>query len=174
MFISSIIYLVTWALPMQSAVRWLISSSSVWGVPGGVVVKALCYKTEGRWFNSPSGNTIFSNYLILPAALGSGVYSASYRNEYQKQKKCFWAVKSGRCVRLTLPPWADCLDNVGFSTSQQPYRPPRPVTGTALLNSSGVNNFIHISNISMPILGPTEKPCLNKHMKLWVYLDSWT
>jgi hypothetical protein len=28
----------------------------------------------------------FSIYLILPAALGPGVYSASNRNEYQKQK----------------------------------------------------------------------------------------
>jgi hypothetical protein len=27
-----------------------------------------------------------SIYLILPAALGSGVHSASNRNEYQKQK----------------------------------------------------------------------------------------
>jgi hypothetical protein len=30
---------------------------------------------------------IFSVYLILPAALGPGIYSASKRNEYQKQKK---------------------------------------------------------------------------------------
>jgi hypothetical protein len=29
---------------------------------------------------------IFSIYLILPAAMGPGVYSASARNEYQKQK----------------------------------------------------------------------------------------
>jgi hypothetical protein len=28
----------------------------------------------------------FSIYLILPAAIGLGVYSASNRNEYQKQK----------------------------------------------------------------------------------------
>jgi hypothetical protein len=28
----------------------------------------------------------FSVYLILPAALGPGVYSASNKNEYQKQK----------------------------------------------------------------------------------------
>jgi hypothetical protein len=28
----------------------------------------------------------FSIYLILPAALGPGVYSACNRNEYQKQK----------------------------------------------------------------------------------------
>jgi hypothetical protein len=29
---------------------------------------------------------IFSIYLMLPAALGPGVHSASNRNEYQKQK----------------------------------------------------------------------------------------
>jgi hypothetical protein len=29
---------------------------------------------------------IFSIYVILSAALGPGVYSASNRNEYQKQK----------------------------------------------------------------------------------------
>jgi hypothetical protein len=28
----------------------------------------------------------FSIYLILPAAIGPGVYSASNKNEYQKQK----------------------------------------------------------------------------------------
>jgi hypothetical protein len=31
--------------------------------------------------------TFFSNYLILPAALGPVVYSASNINEYQKHKK---------------------------------------------------------------------------------------
>jgi hypothetical protein len=31
--------------------------------------------------------SIFSIYLILPAALGLGLYSGSIRNEYQKQKK---------------------------------------------------------------------------------------
>jgi hypothetical protein len=30
---------------------------------------------------------IFSIYVNLPAALGPGVYSASNRNEYQKQKE---------------------------------------------------------------------------------------
>jgi hypothetical protein len=32
-------------------------------------------------------NTFFSIYLILPAALGPQVYSASNTNEYQKQEK---------------------------------------------------------------------------------------
>jgi hypothetical protein len=31
-------------------------------------------------------NKFFSIYLILPAALGPGVYSAPNRSEYQKQK----------------------------------------------------------------------------------------
>jgi hypothetical protein len=31
-------------------------------------------------------NECFSIYLILPAALGPGAYSASNMNEYQKQK----------------------------------------------------------------------------------------
>jgi hypothetical protein len=30
---------------------------------------------------------LFSIYLILPAALGPGIYSASNINEYQKQKE---------------------------------------------------------------------------------------
>jgi hypothetical protein len=50
---------------------------------GRVVVKALCYKPVRdpmRWMNS------FSICLILPAALGPGVHSVSYRNEYQIHK----------------------------------------------------------------------------------------
>jgi hypothetical protein len=31
-------------------------------------------------------NAFFSIYIILPAALGPGVYSASNINEYQKKK----------------------------------------------------------------------------------------
>jgi hypothetical protein len=34
-------------------------------------------------------NEFSSIYLILPAAIGSGVYSASNRNEYQKQEIMF-------------------------------------------------------------------------------------
>jgi hypothetical protein len=34
-------------------------------------------------------NEFFSIYLILPVTLGPGIYLASNRNEYQKQKKMF-------------------------------------------------------------------------------------
>jgi hypothetical protein len=52
---------------------------------GSVVVKALCYKLEGRGFDTRRCD--FLIYLILPAELSPGVYSASNINEYQKQKQ---------------------------------------------------------------------------------------
>jgi hypothetical protein len=51
------------------------------------MVEALCCKPEGHRFKTQSGELIFSIYLILLAAQGPGDYSASNRNEYQKQKK---------------------------------------------------------------------------------------
>jgi hypothetical protein len=51
-----------------------------------IVVKALCYKPEGRGFETQWGKWFLSIYLILPAALGPGIYSVSNRNEYQKQE----------------------------------------------------------------------------------------
>jgi hypothetical protein len=50
------------------------------------VVEELCYKSEGRGFETRRGHRILSIYLILPAALGPGIYSAPNRNEYQKQE----------------------------------------------------------------------------------------
>jgi hypothetical protein len=37
----------------------------------------------------------FSSYLILPATLDPKVYSASIKNEYQKQKRKFWGEECG-------------------------------------------------------------------------------
>jgi hypothetical protein len=54
------------------------------GARGMVVFKALCYEPDGGGFDSRWGD--FLIYLILPAALGHGVYSASNRNEYQEHK----------------------------------------------------------------------------------------
>jgi hypothetical protein len=52
-----------------------------------VVAKALGRKVVGSRPNKV--NEFPSIYLIFPASLGPGVYSATKRNEYQKQKKKF-------------------------------------------------------------------------------------
>jgi hypothetical protein len=50
---------------------------------GYKAVKTLCYKPEGRGFETRLGELFFfSIYLIFPAALGPAVYSASNINEY--------------------------------------------------------------------------------------------
>jgi hypothetical protein len=46
-------------------------------------------------------NEIIEFYIILPAALGPGVYLACNRNEYQKYKKKFVSVEHAWCERLT-------------------------------------------------------------------------
>ena len=45
---------------------------------GGTVVKVLCYKSEGRWFD-PS----WCHWIFIDIKSFRGVDSASYRNEYQ-------------------------------------------------------------------------------------------
>ena len=68
------------------------------GARGGAVVEALCYRLEGRGFDS--------RIDILPPHYGPGVDSVSSTNEYQEY---FLRSKGGRCVGLTtLPP--SCAD----------------------------------------------------------------
>jgi hypothetical protein len=54
------------------------------GVRCSLVVKALCYTPEDIEFQTTYGERIFSLYLIHLSAPGPGDYSASNRNEEQK------------------------------------------------------------------------------------------
>jgi hypothetical protein len=81
-------------------------------------VKALRYKPEGRGFKTRLGERFLSIFLILPAALGPGVHSASNKNEYQRENV------SGDYIAAGAWGWqphrhlsGDSLDNVGSLTS---------------------------------------------------------
>jgi hypothetical protein len=81
-------------LQPKHAAKKFISPWRWRGARRSIVVKALCYKPEGRGFETRWCERFLSIYLILPAALGPGVYSASNKNEYQKHKNIFfWEVK---------------------------------------------------------------------------------
>jgi hypothetical protein len=80
-----------WDLPAYDPINLTAIRLTVWIlglVHRSIVIKAPCYKPEGRWSETRWGEWFFffSIYLILPAVLGPGVYSASNSNEYQKQK----------------------------------------------------------------------------------------
>jgi hypothetical protein len=80
------------------------------------LVEALHYKLGGRGL-SPDEVVEF---------IFSVLYSSSYTMTLRLAQpltetsimKCFWGVKPGRSVRLITSPhlWADCLENLGFST----------------------------------------------------------
>ena len=73
------------------------------GGRGSSLVKVLCYKSEGRWFDSRLCHwEFFIDIKSFRSHYGPGVDSASNRNEYLGE---FPGGKGGRCVRLTtLPP----------------------------------------------------------------------
>jgi hypothetical protein len=53
----------------------------------GLISAAPCTSLKVAGSRPDEVTEFFSNYLILPAALGPGGYSKYNRNEYQKQKK---------------------------------------------------------------------------------------
>ena len=91
---------------------------------GSKVVKVLCYKSEGRWFDPSWCHWSFS----LTSHNGPGVDSASNRNEYQEH---FLGGKGGRCVRLTTVPPSRAV--VMKSGNLKFPEPSGPVKGLLLL-----------------------------------------
>jgi hypothetical protein len=66
--------------------RWLGMHTMVHEDWYGHSDNIICYKPEVHEFETRWSGWFFSIYLIIPAALGPGIYSDSNRNEYQKQK----------------------------------------------------------------------------------------
>jgi hypothetical protein len=80
---------------------WLIlylkrrTFSSFVEASGNLLVKALRHKSEGHGFDTRLGDFFLSSiYIILPTALGPGVYSASKRNQNQKHKNLYLGSKA--------------------------------------------------------------------------------
>jgi hypothetical protein len=59
-------------------------TSSVSGDRGGTVVKVLCYKSEGCWFDFKWCHWNFSLTYSFRSHYGPGVDSACNSNEYQE------------------------------------------------------------------------------------------
>jgi hypothetical protein len=64
-----------------------------------VVVKRGHYATNRKVASLIPDGCCFLNYLIVPAALGSGVYSVSNRNEYRNIKIIMFLGSKVRRVR---------------------------------------------------------------------------
>jgi hypothetical protein len=76
-----------------------------------VVVKELRYKPEGQWFETRLGEWFSPIYLILPAAIGTGVYYASYQKWVPQTGKKVYGEKNAVSAWGWLPNlhlWADC------------------------------------------------------------------
>jgi hypothetical protein len=112
------------ALPLLSMTYIII------GDRGSTVVKVLCYKSEGRWFDPKCFHEIFHWHKSFWSHYGPGIDSASNRNEY-------WGVfpggKCGRCVRLTtLPPSCAVVKKSGNPNFLEPSGLVQDRNGTAL------------------------------------------
>jgi hypothetical protein len=59
------------------------------GAHGSIVGRGTMLLVGRSWVQDPIRSMKFPIYLILPAILGAGVYSASNKNEYQNMKKMF-------------------------------------------------------------------------------------
>ena len=99
------------------------------------MVKVLCYKSEGRWFDPSWCHwNFFIDTKSFRSHYGPGVDSASNRSEYQER---FLGGKCGRCVRLTtLPLSCAVVMKSGNLNFLEPSAPLQACKGTAFTDFS--------------------------------------
>jgi hypothetical protein len=144
------------------------------------MVEALCYKLEGRGFETRCANWISSIYLIFwrqyDLRFSQPLTGLSTRN---KIEICFWGVERGRCARPTIssPSVSRLSIQWVILNISQPYRPPRPVTGIALFCTCRWRSCF-TGNIPMGLI----TCCGDKYVdyvhtsqetQLWTFLCRW-
>jgi hypothetical protein len=72
-------------------IPYFYKHTHIYGGRGSSVVKALCYKSGGRWYDARWCHWNFSVTKSFRSHYGPGVDSVSNRNEYQE---CFHGVES--------------------------------------------------------------------------------
>jgi hypothetical protein len=120
----SMVYLASFIMGSNMTWQWCNADCSPQFVPRlkrvehavALLVEAMCYKTEGRGFQTRRGRWIVSIYLIFPGALGPQPLTEMST----RSRKIMFL---GRKVQGWQPYhhlWPDCLYNVGSSTSHNP------------------------------------------------------